>query len=40
MKLVRRIAKSASRVYVCVRVAFEIDKKRIEFNQIYTHISS
>lgn len=39
MKLIRRIAKSASCVYVCVRVAFEIDKK-IEFNQIYTHISS
>lgn len=39
MKLIRRIAKSASCVYVCVRVAFEIEKK-IEFNQIYTHIPS
>lgn len=27
MKLIRRIAKSASCVYVCVRVAFEIEKK-------------
>lgn len=37
MKLIRRIAKSAPCVYVCVRVAFEIEKKKSSLIK-YIHI--